>query len=139
MWERSCECCGQLFGTPSAYEEHLKSCTPTPNTDPAFQAAYDELMDHRGRFTIERLQAAIRVYERARREALPAERLERAAEEVYEAMRWAIMRAPYHDETPPKWQEGGNSLAQDRARQVALAALQQPEQSATPQQCEAKP
>jgi hypothetical protein len=55
----------------------MTSTSPTPDTDHALQAAYDELMDHRGRFTTERLQAAIRVYERARREALPAERLDR--------------------------------------------------------------
>lgn len=49
--------------------------------------------------------------------------VEAMAKEAYEAMRWAIMRAPCHDETPPKWQEGGNSFVQDRARQAMKAAL----------------
>lgn len=94
-----------------------------------------------GMFGITRdtLEMLIRQHEAALSSAPPATKqpvrgdaVERVAMEVYEAMRWAIMRAPYHDETPPKWQEGGNSLAQDRARQAAIAALQQPEQSATP-------
>ena len=50
--------------------------------------------------------------------------VERMAKEVYEAMRWAITHAPHHIH-PPEWQEGGNSLVQDRARQAAIAAMKE--------------
>lgn len=52
--------------------------------------------------------------------------VERVAKEVYEAMRWAIIRAPYHDDTPPKWQDEGNSLAQGRARDAARNLISMP-------------
>lgn len=63
---------------------------------------------------------------RAGQEIRAADASEKIATEVYEAMRWAIMRAPYHDETPPKWTPGGNSNAQSRARDAARSILALP-------------
>jgi hypothetical protein len=46
------------------------------------------------------------------------------AKEIYQAMQYAAQLPPYGFPDTPKWQVGGNSIVQDRARQTARAIIE---------------
>lgn len=51
-----------------------------------------------------------------------------AARAVYETMQWAVSNPPVYGKAAPEWAENGNSMAQDKAREVAKALqARQPE------------
>lgn len=50
--------------------------------------------------------------------------VERVAECIFEAMRWAVKNANTTQGKPPTWSPNGNSFAQEEARRAARAALE---------------